>query len=84
MVALLIQIKGQSMKKMKQNNSKQTLEGIWNKGFAKLLLEAMAEGVFTLDREGKITSWNPSMEKITGYKNSYAIGQKCNILNFSH
>ncbi len=43
------------MKKMKQNNSKQTLEGIWNKGFAKLLLEAMAEGVFTLDREGKVT-----------------------------
>ncbi len=72
------------MKKGIQKKSKQTFDGICNKGFAKLLLEAMAEGVFTLDKEGKITSWNPSMEKISGYKNRYAIGRKCNILNFSH
>ncbi|MCD6296800.1 MAG: PAS domain S-box protein, partial [Deltaproteobacteria bacterium] len=43
--------------------------------FANLLLESMADGVFTLDDKGKITSWNISMEHITGYTAEEAIGK---------
>jgi len=58
----------------------------WNmldSNFASLLLESMADGVFTLDDKGKITSWNPSMERITGYTAKEAEGKSCMLLNFS-
>ena len=58
-------------------------KNIWNNRFAGLLLDSMAEGVFTLDPDGKITSWNPSMEKITGYTVDEAIGKTCNMLKFN-
>ena len=51
--------------------------------FARLLLESMADGVFTLNDKGKITSWNPSMERITGYTAAEAVGKSCMFLNFS-
>ena len=43
--------------------------------FASLLLESMADGVFTVDKNDKISSWNPSMERITGYTAEEAIGE---------
>ncbi len=52
-------------------------------GFSSLLLESMADGVFTLDDRGIITSWNPSIERITGYSAKEAIGQPCSLLNFT-
>jgi len=52
-------------------------------GFAEMMFEAMAEGVFTLDPYGHITAWNPAMERITGYPADQVIGQKCSILNFN-
>ena len=51
--------------------------------FTRLLWETMADGVFTLDKEGKITSWNPAMEKISGYRSEEAIGKMCSFLNFN-
>ncbi|MBW1784302.1 MAG: sigma 54-interacting transcriptional regulator [Deltaproteobacteria bacterium] len=51
--------------------------------FAGLLLESMADGVFTLDDKGRITSWNPAMERITGYTAQEAVGKGCMMLNFS-
>ena len=51
--------------------------------FAELLLGSMADGVFTLDKTGKITSWNPSIERITGYSEAEAVGKHCQILNFN-
>ena len=61
------------------NNQSKTIDP----RFAGLLLDAMADGVFTLDKQGRITSWNPAMERITGYESSEAIGQSCMMLNFS-
>ena len=52
-------------------------------GFAEMMFEAMAEGVFTLDPHGHITAWNPAMERITGYPAEDVIGRKCSILNFN-
>ena len=56
---------------------------ILDPNFAGLLLESMADGVFTLDDRGNITSWNPAMERISGYTAEEAIGKGCMMLNFS-
>jgi len=55
----------------------------WDNRFVNLLLESMADGVFALDARGKISSWNKSMERITGYAAREASGQTCKILKFS-
>ena len=50
---------------------------------ASLLLESMADGVFTLNEKGEITLWNRAIEEITGYKAAELLGQSCEILNFN-
>jgi len=57
--------------------------GALDPSFSRLLLESMADGVFTLDRAGNITSWNPSLERMTGYTAEEAIGRPCTLLNFT-
>ena len=63
--------------------AKNSIQDILDPNFARLLLESMADGVFTLNEKGEITSWNPSMERITGYTAAEAIGRSCMFLNFS-
>jgi len=57
--------------------------GVQSAEFADLLLDSMADGVFTLDQQGKITRWNPAMERITGYAQAEAVGRYCTILSFN-
>lgn len=47
------------------------------------LIEEMIEGVYFVDKTRKITSWNRSAEKITGYLAEEVVGKHCynNILN---
>ena len=42
------------------------------------MLNSIAEGVFTIDRDFNITTLNSSAEKITGFKKSEVIGKPCN------
>lgn len=42
-----------------------------------IILESIADGVFTIDREWRITSFNRAAERITGIPRTKAIGQKC-------
>ena len=56
---------------------------IWDSRFLNQVMDAMADGVFTLDEKGRITSWNYAMERITGFAAHDAIGKTCAILNFS-
>ncbi len=42
------------------------------------MLNSIAEGVFTVDRDFNITTLNSSAEKITGFKKSEVIGKPCN------
>jgi len=56
---------------------------IWNLQFINRIIDAMAEGVFTMDTEGRISSWNQSMELISGYSAEEALGQTCQLLQFS-
>ena len=42
-----------------------------------IILDSIADGVFTIDSEKNITSFNQAAEKITGIAKNRAIGQKC-------
>ena len=56
---------------------------LWHPDFAELIIDAMAEGVFTLDAQRRITSWNRAMEHITGYRAEEAIGKSCRFFEFN-
>ena len=45
--------------------------------FFQVILSSIADGVFTVDSERTITSFNPAAEKIVGVPSSQAIGKKC-------
>lgn len=42
-----------------------------------IILDSIADGVFTVDRDWKITSFNRAAEEITGISREDAIGQRC-------
>ncbi|HUU28543.1 MAG TPA: sigma 54-interacting transcriptional regulator [archaeon] len=42
-----------------------------------LLVDSLDCGIFTVDTEQRITSWNRAAEKITGFRSSEMIGRKC-------
>jgi len=43
----------------------------------KVILDSIADGVFTVDQDWNITSFNRAAERITGFRSVQAIGQKC-------
>jgi len=56
---------------------------LWNISFLNQIIDTMADGLFTLDVRGQITSWNSSMERITGYSAKEAVGKTCKLLECS-
>ncbi|MDY0360756.1 MAG: sigma-54-dependent Fis family transcriptional regulator [Desulforegulaceae bacterium] len=56
---------------------------IWTCSYINQIIDAMADGVFTINPDGKIMSWNKSMERITGYTNEEAKGRDCTFIHFS-
>jgi len=45
--------------------------------FFKVILSSIADGVFTVDSDRRITSFNPAAERITGVPASKALGKQC-------
>lgn len=45
--------------------------------FFNIILDSIADGVFTINAEGQITSFNRAAEEITGFKPKEAIGKYC-------
>jgi len=45
--------------------------------WTQLILDSIADGVFTVDHEGRITSFNRAAERITGFLREEAVGQYC-------
>ena len=45
--------------------------------FQETILYSINDGVFTVDKEWKITSFNKSAERITGTSKKEAIGKRC-------
>lgn len=59
-----------------------TMELIDQKNRLNAIFNSNIEGTFTIDNDWNVTSFNTSAEKITGYKITEAIGEKCwNIFN---
>ncbi len=56
---------------------------LWDVHFLNQILDTMAEGLFTLDSQGTITSWNRSMEEISGYTAFEAVGKTCSLIECS-
>ena len=50
---------------------------IQNNRFFKVILSSIADGVFTVDENRRITSFNPAAERITGTSATQAIGKRC-------
>ena len=46
-------------------------------GLSQVILDSLSEGVFTVDNDWKITSFNRSAEEITGVSREEALGQLC-------
>ncbi len=44
---------------------------------SKIIFNSISDGVFTIDKKCKITSFNKAAEKITGFKQSEAVGKHC-------
>jgi PAS domain S-box-containing protein len=45
-----------------------------------MVLETMADGVFTVDAQGRFVSWSPGAERITGYGKEEVVGKPCRIM----
>ena len=56
---------------------------LWDERFVSRIIDSMADGVFTLDINGRIASWNKSMERISGFSAEEALGQTCALLSCS-
>ena len=50
---------------------------IMNDGFHSQLLDSVPDGVFTVDAEWRVTSFNRAAEQITGVRRQEAIGRPC-------
>ena len=55
----------------------ETFRDITNQVEQEIILDSIADGVFTVDRHWKITSFNRAAEEITGYSAEEAIGMTC-------
>ena len=56
---------------------------LWNIRFVNQIINAMADGVFSMDPQGRIALWNRSMERISGYTAADALGKTCQLLQCS-
>lgn len=50
--------------------------------YSKLLLQTIPSGVYSIDNQQKITSWNHMAEKITGYTANEVMGKNIDSFNF--
>ncbi len=57
--------------------AKKKVHGPLTEATTKVILESISDGVFTIDHNWKITSFNRAAEKITGISRKDAIGRHC-------
>lgn len=53
------------------------MAGLSEQHIREVILDSIADGVFTVDEDWKITSFNRAAERITGVPRAQAIGRKC-------
>ncbi len=60
--------------------NKKNEEILDEKNKSEAILNSISEGLFTIDNNWKITSFNRSAEIITGYNREEALGRKCHLI----
>lgn len=45
-----------------------------------MVIDAMADGVFTVDAQGRFAAWSAGAERITGYPKAEVIGKPCRLM----
>jgi len=45
-----------------------------------MVVDAMADGVFTVDAQGRFVAWSRGAERITGYRSEEVVGKPCRIM----
>jgi PAS domain S-box-containing protein len=45
-----------------------------------MVVDAMADGVFTVDAQGRFVAWSQGAERITGYRREEVVGKPCRIM----
>jgi PAS domain S-box-containing protein len=55
-----------------------------NPNILSAMVDAMADGVFTVDAKGLIVAWSVGAARITGYSSQEVIGKPCHILEGQH
>ncbi len=65
------------MASMVQSLREKTLEILNERNRLQAIFNSRVEGTFTIDKEWKITSFNASAERITGYSSEEAVGKHC-------
>jgi PAS domain S-box-containing protein len=68
------ELANRSLADMQKEKNNTTQDG---PSWTQLILDSIADGVFTVDHEGRITSFNKAAERITGFSEEEAIGQYC-------
>ena len=63
--------------KAAEKQKKQPREVYEDESKLSIILESIADGVFTIDQDWRVTSFNRAAERITGLSREKAIGQKC-------
>ncbi len=58
-------------------NTKKDISNLIDQNTTEIVLESISDGVFTVDHEWKIMSFNKAAEKITGISRQKAIGSYC-------
>ena len=56
---------------------RRTMSGMSDERLRDVILDSIADGVFTVDGEWTITSFNRAAEEITGIPRDRAVGQQC-------
>ena len=51
-----------------------------NPGILSNMVDAMADGVFTVDKRGNIVAWSSGAARITGYSSQDIVGKPCHVL----
>jgi two-component system, NtrC family, response regulator HydG len=51
-----------------------------NPNLLSTMIDAMADGVFTVDAKGAIVAWSVGASRITGYSSEDTVGKSCHIL----
>ncbi|MFZ3045855.1 MAG: ATP-binding protein [Desulfatirhabdiaceae bacterium] len=62
-----------------------TREMLWEKQYGRAIVNSIADGVYSIDSQHHIRSWNTGAERLTGFLMDDVIGRHCNeILHFQN